>query len=96
MIDRQYVRRLEELEKEQVELMGQAAVYRLQVFNAIEGFVPRAAKLDTTMALLRYAREHMLLAGTLMIAVAFVLRKRIGMLELVPVALRIGSQMLAR
>jgi hypothetical protein len=94
VIDRHYVRRLQELEQERLQLMAQAAGYRLQAFHAIEGFVPKAAKVDTAMVVFRYAREHLLLTGVLLAAVTFVLRKRVGMLDVARVALQLGSRMM--
>lgn len=96
MIDANFVSRLDQLEQDRFQLIRQAAGYRLQAFNTIEALAPQATKVDMAIAVLRYARQHWALAGTLLVVAGYVLQKRIGMLGLAQLALRLGSNYLTR
>ena len=95
MIDANFVSRLDQLEKDRFQLVRQAAGYRLQAFNTIEALAPQATKLDRAVAALRYAREHWVLAGTLLAVAGYILQKRLGMLGVAQLALRLGSNYFA-
>lgn len=96
MIDSELAGRLEQLEQDRFRLIGQAAGYRLSAFNSIESLAPSAARVDMAVALVRYAREHWALTGAVLGIAGIALRKHIGMLALVQVALRLGSYLFAR
>ena len=95
MIDGQLVARLDVLARERSRLVGQAAGIRLQVVDAMGTLIPHMAKVDMTIQVLRYLREHWAVTGTLLALAGFALRKRIGMIGLAQLVLRIGGKYLA-
>lgn len=96
MIDSRLVKRLAILEQDRHRLAGEAAQYRLQAFDSIDGFMPRAAKVDAAMSVLRYAQKHWAMTGALLALAGIALRGRIGMVGLSQLALRLGSHYLTR
>ena len=96
MVDARLANRLDQLEQEQFRLVSEAAVYRLRAFNTMETLGPHAAKVDMAVSVLRYAREHWALTGTIFALAGMVLRRRIGMFALAQLALRLGGHFLAR
>ena len=48
------------------------------------------------VAVLRYAREHWALTGTLLALASLALRRQIGALGLAQIALRLGNHLLTR
>jgi hypothetical protein len=96
MIDARLANRLDQLEQEQSRLLSQAAAYRLRAFNTIETLGPYAAKVDMAITVLRYAREHWALTGTVFALAGMALRRCIGMLALAQLAFKLGGRFLAR